>query len=320
MTKTGPQIFFYIWADWQRLKPAVQPKKCGLQRPTSDSWSGDWAFTSIKLWYSSPGTKHQMEKPTSPRPGIWFTFTGSTSLISIICKWLYTEMYQKEKHTSSLYIQYIFSHYTFVVWMFYMQWLWTFSNKKLHQEKFVRIKVTALKKKKRKGNVFHSQNYSPYPKQLEKQMWIQTQVLRPKGGLKITLKSLLRWWAHATCRFFMMPTCVFNADGEKSILKNHLEQKPQGQWGSMDPSRINRGPLEDINSPEQWDLPFLQHLSPHVPLPSPPLCQLSHQTTRHMYHNHQQLSDGCSGNRALWKHGPALYFSPPTHINIHITT
>lgn len=150
MTKTGPQIFFNIWADWQRLKPAVQPKKCGLQRPTSDSWSGDWAFTSIKLWYSSPGTKHQMEKPTSPRPGIWFTFTGSTSIISIICKWLYTEMYQKEKHTSSLYIQYIFSHYTFVVWMFYMQWLWTFSNKKLHQEKFVRIKVTALKKKKRK--------------------------------------------------------------------------------------------------------------------------------------------------------------------------
>lgn len=43
----------------------------------------------------------------------------------------------------------------------------------------------------------------------------------------------------------------FDADGEKSILKNHLEQKPQAQWGSMDPSRINRGPLEDINSPEQ---------------------------------------------------------------------
>lgn len=51
--------------------------------------------------------------------------------------------------------------------------------------------------------------------------------------------------------YFMMPPCVFNTDGEKSILKNHLEQKPQAQWGSMDPSRINRGPLEDINSPEQ---------------------------------------------------------------------
>lgn len=44
---------------------------------------------------------------------------------------------------------------------------------------------------------------------------------------------------------------LFAVDGEKSVLKNHLEQKPQAQWGSMDPSRINRGPLEDINSPEQ---------------------------------------------------------------------
>lgn len=51
--------------------------------------------------------------------------------------------------------------------------------------------------------------------------------------------------------FIMMHTFDFNTDGEKSILKNHLEQKPQAQWGSMDPSRINRGPLEDINSPEQ---------------------------------------------------------------------
>ncbi|XP_030597737.1 gamma-aminobutyric acid type B receptor subunit 2 [Archocentrus centrarchus] len=54
-------------------------------------------------------------------------------------------------------------------------------------------------------------------------------------------------------------------DGEKSILKNHLEQKPQAQWGSMDPSRINRGPLEDINSPEHiqrrlsLQLPILHH-------------------------------------------------------------
>lgn len=123
----------------------------------------------------------------------------------------------------------------------------------------------------------------------------------------------------------MLFVCVFNADGEKSILKNHLEQKPQAQWGSMDPSRINRGPLEDINSPEQWDVPLLQHpLYPSVPLPSfpssPPLCQLSHQTTRHMYHNYQQISVGCSGNRALRKHGLALSFPPPTCINIHNRT
>uniref|UniRef100_A0A3Q2VXH1 Gamma-aminobutyric acid (GABA) B receptor, 2 n=2 Tax=Haplochromini TaxID=319058 RepID=A0A3Q2VXH1_HAPBU len=57
----------------------------------------------------------------------------------------------------------------------------------------------------------------------------------------------------------------FTDDGEKSILKNHLEQKPQAQWGSMDPSRINRGPLEDINSPEHiqrrlsLQLPILHH-------------------------------------------------------------
>ncbi|KAG5264764.1 hypothetical protein AALO_G00257780 [Alosa alosa] len=54
-------------------------------------------------------------------------------------------------------------------------------------------------------------------------------------------------------------------EGEKSVLKNHLEQKPQAQWGSMDPSRISRGPLEDINSPEHvqrrlsLQLPILHH-------------------------------------------------------------
>lgn len=46
---------------------------------------------------------------------------------------------------------------------------------------------------------------------------------------------------------------------------------------------------------------------PPCPSPSPPSCQLSHQTARHTYHNHQPLSASCSGNRALWKHGPALY-------------
>uniref|UniRef100_A0A672SU29 Gamma-aminobutyric acid type B receptor subunit 2 n=1 Tax=Sinocyclocheilus grahami TaxID=75366 RepID=A0A672SU29_SINGR len=54
------------------------------------------------------------------------------------------------------------------------------------------------------------------------------------------------------------------SDGEKS-LKNHLEQKPQAQWGSMDPSRISRGQLDDINSPEHiqrrlsLQLPILHH-------------------------------------------------------------
>ncbi|KAG9355430.1 hypothetical protein JZ751_000268 [Albula glossodonta] len=54
-------------------------------------------------------------------------------------------------------------------------------------------------------------------------------------------------------------------EGDRSMLKNHLEQKPQAQWGSVDPSRINRGPLEDINSPEHiqrrlsLQLPILHH-------------------------------------------------------------
>ncbi|XP_016094936.1 gamma-aminobutyric acid type B receptor subunit 2-like [Sinocyclocheilus grahami] len=65
-----------------------------------------------------------------------------------------------------------------------------------------------------------------------------------------------------------MRTPLFNftdgKDGEKS-LKNHLEQKPQAQWGSMDPSRISRGQLDDINSPEHiqrrlsLQLPILHH-------------------------------------------------------------
>ncbi|MBN3305671.1 gamma-aminobutyric acid type B receptor subunit 2 [Amia ocellicauda] len=54
-------------------------------------------------------------------------------------------------------------------------------------------------------------------------------------------------------------------EGDKSILKNHHDQKPQAQWGSVDPSRTNRGPLEDINSPEHiqrrlsLQLPILHH-------------------------------------------------------------
>lgn len=100
---------------------------------------------------------------------------------------------------------------------------------------------------------------------------------------------------------------MFVTDGEKSILKNHLEQKPQAQWGSMDPSRINRGPLEDINSPEQWALP-----SNRCPLFSV-MSAFSSDYTAHGLHHCQPHSDGCSGNRALHKHGLALF--SPTHIN-----
>ncbi|KAK2518345.1 hypothetical protein Q9233_012566 [Columba guinea] len=39
-------------------------------------------------------------------------------------------------------------------------------------------------------------------------------------------------------------------DGEKAILKNHLDQNPPAQWGSSDPSRTSKDPIEDINSPE----------------------------------------------------------------------
>ncbi|XP_028820374.1 gamma-aminobutyric acid type B receptor subunit 2 isoform X2 [Denticeps clupeoides] len=65
----------------------------------------------------------------------------------------------------------------------------------------------------------------------------------------------------------VLSICNFTGDkvGDKSVLKNHLEQKSQPQWGSMDPSRISRGPLEDINSPEHiqrrlsLQLPILHH-------------------------------------------------------------
>lgn len=61
---------------------------------------------------------------------------------------------------------------------------------------------------------------------------------------------------------------------------------------------------------------------PIAPLLLPPLCRLSHQTTRHMYRNRQQPSVGCSGNRSSVKakRGPAPYFSPPTHVNIQKST
>ena len=95
----------------------------------------------------------------------------------------------------------------------------------------------------------------PPPEHLEKQHRSRLQVLglalyHVSGAGRLRLMSVTSRLTQPIV-FLMMPTCLFTADGEKSILKNHLEQKPQAQWGSMDPSRINRGPLEDINSPEQ---------------------------------------------------------------------
>ncbi|XP_066416683.1 gamma-aminobutyric acid type B receptor subunit 2 isoform X2 [Molothrus aeneus] len=54
-------------------------------------------------------------------------------------------------------------------------------------------------------------------------------------------------------------------DGEKAILKNHLDQNPPAQWGSSDPSRTSKDAIEDINSPEHiqrrlsLQLPILHH-------------------------------------------------------------
>ncbi|RXM35656.1 hypothetical protein EOD39_3960 [Acipenser ruthenus] len=54
-------------------------------------------------------------------------------------------------------------------------------------------------------------------------------------------------------------------DGDKSILKNHHEQKPPAQWGSVDPSRMSTDHIDDINSPEHiqrrlsLQLPILHH-------------------------------------------------------------
>uniref|UniRef100_A0A8C9FSK5 Gamma-aminobutyric acid type B receptor subunit 2 n=1 Tax=Pavo cristatus TaxID=9049 RepID=A0A8C9FSK5_PAVCR len=54
-------------------------------------------------------------------------------------------------------------------------------------------------------------------------------------------------------------------DGEKAILKNHLDQNPPAQWGTSDPSRTSKDPIEDINSPEHiqrrlsLQLPILHH-------------------------------------------------------------
>lgn len=44
---------------------------------------------------------------------------------------------------------------------------------------------------------------------------------------------------------------VLHSDGGKAILKNHLDQNPQLQWNTTEPSRTCKDPIEDINSPEQ---------------------------------------------------------------------
>ncbi|XP_072453582.1 gamma-aminobutyric acid type B receptor subunit 2 isoform X2 [Notamacropus eugenii] len=56
-----------------------------------------------------------------------------------------------------------------------------------------------------------------------------------------------------------------STDGEKAILKNHLDQNTQLQWNTTEPSRSSQDPREDINSPEHiqrrlsLQLPILHH-------------------------------------------------------------
>ncbi|EHB02290.1 Gamma-aminobutyric acid type B receptor subunit 2 [Heterocephalus glaber] len=56
-----------------------------------------------------------------------------------------------------------------------------------------------------------------------------------------------------------------STDGGKAILKNHLDQNPQLQWSTTEPSRTCKDPIEDINSPEHiqrrlsLQLPILHH-------------------------------------------------------------
>ncbi|XP_044534560.1 gamma-aminobutyric acid type B receptor subunit 2 [Gracilinanus agilis] len=56
-----------------------------------------------------------------------------------------------------------------------------------------------------------------------------------------------------------------STDGEKAILKNHLDQNTQLQWNTTEPSRTSQDPREDINSPEHiqrrlsLQLPILHH-------------------------------------------------------------
>ncbi|XP_043920522.1 gamma-aminobutyric acid type B receptor subunit 2 isoform X2 [Protopterus annectens] len=54
-------------------------------------------------------------------------------------------------------------------------------------------------------------------------------------------------------------------DGEKIVLRNHIDQKSQPQWNMTEPSKTNTDTVEDINSPEHiqrrlsLQLPILHH-------------------------------------------------------------
>ncbi|XP_041423570.1 gamma-aminobutyric acid type B receptor subunit 2 [Xenopus laevis] len=56
-----------------------------------------------------------------------------------------------------------------------------------------------------------------------------------------------------------------NKDGEKTVLKNHHDQKAPTQWNTIEASKTNKDPIEDINSPEHiqrrlsLQLPILHH-------------------------------------------------------------
>lgn len=156
-------------------------------------------------------------------------------------------------------------------------------------------------------------------KQKKKQTLLQIQVFGP-GSLKNALRVVshvpgmrgIPQWDNWTIKYdssFGDVYMCFHADGEKSILKNHLEQKPQAQWGSMDPSRINRGPLEDINSPEQWDLPFLQHL---YYLRVPPLFPFVLSAFSSDYTSHVSQPPAAL-RHLLWQQRS---YTLPTHVNI----
>lgn len=49
----------------------------------------------------------------------------------------------------------------------------------------------------------------------------------------------------------MSENIFFGPDGEKTVLKNHLDQNPQAQWNTTESSRTSKDFIEDINSPEQ---------------------------------------------------------------------
>lgn len=90
-------------------------------------------------------------------------------------------------------------------------------------------------------------------------------------------------------------------------LYGSFQNKQRSPWGYQ-LARTVRTPISLAPPPKPLSL-------------CPPLClscQLSHQTTRHMYRNHQQLSDGCSGNSSSVKELSSPAFFSPTHSDIHL--